>query len=189
MRKGLEIELKSLKMTYCAYGFALLMLSLTRIFFIVAVYIPDNYDFYTNLGYISGIAGLIYWLYVLESYLVKKTKRFFTIISVIVFSISIIALFGVVSRDFALDIQFILLPVALVVIVILYVYLIIKTTGTVRVKSSWVLVGLALIAVAQVMDGQDFISALPEFPLIIAPLIMLAGVMIFIISQLFYERS
>ncbi|MHA1294895.1 MAG: hypothetical protein ACTSQJ_19850 [Promethearchaeota archaeon] len=186
--KGLKTELKSLKMSYFAYGVVSLMLGLTRIFFIVAVYIPENYDFYTTLGYISGISGMIFWLYIVETYLVKKTKRIFTIICSISLSISIIALFGAVSRDLALDIQFILLPFALAVIVLLYIYMIVKTTGTVRVKAIWVLVGLALIAVAQVLDGQDFISAFPNFPLIITPLIMMAGILIFMISQLYYER-
>ncbi|MGQ4876024.1 MAG: hypothetical protein ACP6IY_18315 [Promethearchaeia archaeon] len=175
-------------MTYFAYGVVSLMLGLTRIFFIVAVYIPENYDFYTTFGYISGISGMIFWLYIIETYLVKKTKKIFTIICSISLSISSIALFGVVSRNFALDIQFLLLPFALAVIVLLYIYMIVKTTGTVRVKAIWVLVGLALIAVAQVLDGQDFISAYPNFPLIIAPLIMMAGILIFMISQLYYER-
>lgn len=185
--KGSKFKLKSMKMTYFAYGIVLLMLGFTRIFFIVAVYIPDNYDFYTTLGYLTGIGGMIFWLYVIESYLVTKTKRIFTIICLITFSISAIALSGAVSRDFALNIQFILLPAALGIITLLYIYIILKATGNVRIKAIWVLVGLALIAISQVMDGQGFILAFPDFPLIIAPIIMIIGILLFAESQLYYE--
>ena len=175
LRKGLSFDLKSMKMIYSAYGFVCLMLGFTRIFFIIAVYIPDNYDFYTTLGYITGIAGMIFLLYVVETYLVKKTKDIFTFVCLIAFVISILALFGLfgISRDFALNIQYILLPVALVVILLMYIYIIVKTTGTVRTKAKWLLVGMIFIAISQVMDGESFITALPWFPFEIAPSIMM----------------
>ena len=186
-REGKRMELKSQKMANYAYGTFMLGMGITRIVFIIAIYIPEAYDFWTTLGYITGLIGLIFWLYVLETFLVQKTKKIFTIISIIAFGFSSIALFGVISRDLALNIQYILLPFSIGIILILYIYLIAKTTGTVRRKVEWILIGLFLIAAAQVLDGQTFIEAVPTFPLIIPPIIMISGILIFISSQLFHK--
>jgi hypothetical protein len=159
----------------------------TRILFIIGFYIPDSYDFYTLLGYISGTSALIFWIYVLEKYLVKKTKKIFTLITLVSFSFSILALFNIIDRSIALNLQYILLPFAIAVILILYLYLIKKTTGTVRKKAVGILIGLALVLIGQVMDGETFISALPTFPLLVAPIIMIGGIITFIGSQLFYK--
>lgn len=190
VKRGKKEELKSLKMTYYAYGFTSLMLGFVRIFFVVAVYDLINYHFWVLLGYLSGVGGLIFWLYVCEKYLLmNKTKKVFTFICVVVFCVSLVALAGLIERSIALDIQYILLPVALAVIAFVYIYIIVKTTGTVRIKAKWILIGIFLIAIAQVLDGEDFITALPWFPLWIPPIIMAVGIVIMIVSQLYYERS
>ena len=191
IKEAAKTELMSLKMSHYAYGVFLLLMACTRIFFIIGYYlgaIPGAYDFYTSLGYISGTAGLIFWIWVLEKYLVQKTKKIFTLITLFSFSFSIFALFGIVKRSVALNFQYILLPFAIAVILILYIYLIKKTTGTVRRKVEGILFGLFLILLGQVMDGETFISALPTFPLLIAPIIMITGIITFFSTQLFYKR-
>ena len=130
-----------------------------------------------------AVAGIIFWLYIVENYLIKKTKRIFTIISTVSFIISIIALLGPVSREFALNIQYILLPFSLGAIAILYFYIIAKTTGDLRNKAIWILIGLVLIALAQILDSEAFITAFPSFPLEITPIIMIIGIFIFLFSQ------
>lgn len=182
--KGRKLDLKSQKMLFIAYGIASLGLGFTRLFFILGVHIPDQYDFYTTLGYLSSLAGIIFWLFVLETYLVPKTKKIFTIISLIAFTISTIALVSpLLSREFALQLQYILLPFSLGAIAILYIYLILKTTGEVRVKAIWILVGLVLIAIAQIVDGEAFITAFPTFPLVIPPIVMMLGIGLYVIPQ------
>ena len=193
-------ELKSQKMINKAYGIFLLCMGLTRIFFILGVYFylptlcDDCYDFYTTLGYISAIAGVAFWLYVAETHLIHKTKKLFTILSIILLALSLIVLFGIIfpdlaiiDRDLSLELQTYLMPVAVGILGILYIYLVIKTTGTVRKKIFWVIVGLLMIAAAQILDGEGFITSLPNFPLEIAPLIMITGLILFISSQIFYK--
>ncbi|MHA1149946.1 MAG: hypothetical protein ACTSR8_17045 [Promethearchaeota archaeon] len=181
--KGRKLDLKSQKMLFYGYSMASLGLGFTRVFFLLGVHIPDQYDFFTTLGYLSSLAGLIFWLYILENYLVPKTKKLFTIVSVIAFLVSVVALLSPLPREFALNIQYILLPFSLSAIAVLYIYIIIKTTGDVRVKAIWILIGLVLIAVAQILDGEAFITAYPTFPLVIPPLVMMVGILLYIIPQ------
>jgi hypothetical protein len=188
IREGIKTELKSQKMGNYSYGVFLLLSGFTRIFFVIGFYIQSDYDFWTLLGYISIISGIVFWLYVLETHLVKKTKRIFTLISLIALSFAFLALFNIIERDLALEIQYILMPASVAIIAILYFYLIAKTTGTVRKKVIGIIIGLVLFALAQIMDGQTFIGAFPDFPLIVAPIIMIAGVFTFIGTQLFYKR-
>ncbi len=157
MIKAPKIEMKSQRMHYIAFGFFSLMFGLTRLLFITAIFIPDNYDFYTTLGYITSLVGIIFFLYVLETYLVQKTKRIFFYISLITFIFSTIALFGGTSRYLALQIQYILLPIVLGAVALLYIYLILKTTGALRKKIIGILVGMVLIALAQILDSEAFI--------------------------------
>jgi hypothetical protein len=189
LRKAMK-ELRSREISYIvyiAYGIFLIGMGLTRVFFLIAFFIPDLYDFYTILGYISAISGLVFWLYVVETRLVKKTKKILTITSLIIFGISILALLGLADRYLALEIQYILMPVALGAIFILYLYLITKSTGTVRTKVVWILIGIIMVMFASVLDGEAFVTANPNFPFFIAPTIMSAGVFIFIYTQLYYK--
>ena len=184
--QGKKLEMKSQKAMNYGYGSFFSLFGLLRIFFMLGVYFPDNggYDFFTNLGYISGILGVIGLLYVLETYMVPKTKKIFLIISVIAFAICLIALiFPGASRNLALEFIYYLMPIAVGFIVILYVYLISKTTGIVRKKAQWVLIGLLIIVVGHMMDTSFFISALPQVPQELAPIIMSTGIIVFLISQ------
>lgn len=189
--KSKHADIKSQKMLYIGYSLFLLFFALTRIFFIIGVYEADAftgaYDFYTNLGYIMGIIGLISWLYIVETYMIKKTKRIFSIFAIIVFMISIIALLGPLSREFALQLIYILMPVAIGAITLLYGYIIVKTMGTIRKKALWLLIGLLIVIVGHFMDSQFFIEAFTGFPLEIAPSIMIVGEIIFLASQYIFE--
>ena len=101
-----KLEMKSQKAMNYGYSIFFSLFGLLRIFFMLGVYFPDNgsYDFFTNLGYISGILGVISLIYVLETYMVPKTKKIFLIISVIAFVICLIALiFPGASREIALE--------------------------------------------------------------------------------------
>jgi hypothetical protein len=184
--KSTKIEERSPKLVYLAYGMFYIFFGLTRIVYIIAVYNPDSYDFFTTLGYITQALALISILYVLETHIVKSTKKIFLIITIIAFFISVIALVGVISREFALTMLFILLPFSSGVILILYIYVIIKSTGTLRKSAIGLFFGSLMMYAAQIMDSEMFIGlAYPIIPLIleITAVIMIFGVIIFTFSQ------
>ena len=182
--KSSKVEMKSQKMLYIGYGTFGLFFGISRIFFILGFFNPESYDFFTTLGYITGSIGIIIWLYILETFMIKQTKRIFLIMSLISFGISLIALVGLTDQYVALNLIYITLPISLGAILILYIYLIIKTTGTIRKKASWLLIGLLLIMIGYTMDTEYFLSNFQGIPLEISPSIMIAGILLFLIKQI-----
>lgn len=186
MIKAIKIQEKSAKSMFIAYGLFYIFFGLTRILYIEAVYILGMYDFFTTLGYITQILALIFIIYVLETQIVKSTKNFFLIITIVAFVIALISLVGVTSirRYFALTLLFILVPISASVIMILYLYVIIKSIGGIRKKAIGLFIGSLMMFASQVMDSEMFISAtFPFVPLEITPIIMIIGVIIFTLSQ------
>ncbi|MHA1437134.1 MAG: hypothetical protein ACTSPD_06120 [Promethearchaeota archaeon] len=191
IKKSQKMDLKSQKMLYNAYGLFFLFFGFTRIFFITAVYqtdaCTDCYDIYTILGYIAINIGIVFWLYVLETHLIKKTKKIFLTIAMISLGVTSIALIGIIKRETILDIISVLLIISLLEIIILYIYLILKSTGSVRIKSIWLLIGMLLMFLGYSMDSEFFFENFPGVPLEISPIIMCAGILIFLFTQL-YEK-
>ena len=184
--KAIKSEGRSPKLMYLAYGIFYIFFGLTRILYIVAVYNPDSYDFFTNLGYITQNLSMISILYVLETHIVKSTKKIFLIITVIAFFISLISLIGVISREIALTMGFILLPFSGGAILILYLIVSIKSTGALRKSAIGLFFGSLMMYAAQILDSEMFIGLMyPIIPLIleITAVIMILGVIIFTFSQ------
>ncbi|MFO8017185.1 MAG: hypothetical protein R6U96_00995 [Promethearchaeia archaeon] len=184
LMKGREIDLKSSKMVFFGYAVFTLFFGLTRIFFIFGVRNSEYYDFYTTVGYISSLIGIIFWLYILETYMITKTKKIFLIVTLITFGIALVSLIGGADRYIALTMMYTLLPVSIGVVFFLYIYIIIKGTGAVRKNAAWLLVGLIFITIGNMMDTELFVSSFPAFPLEIPPVIMIIGILIFLYSQL-----
>lgn len=189
--KVTKSRLKTAKMIYLGYAIFGICFAITRIWFIIAVIeadaCTDCYDLYTSLGYIFGIIGILFWLAVVETYMIPQTKRVFTIITIGAFIIVLITLFSPTSRYFALTMIYILLPFSVGAIILLYIYIIIKSTGSVRKRAIWLFVGLVFIAIGYMMDSEAFVGAVPGFPLEISPLLMIIGTLTFIITQVAYE--
>lgn len=187
--QGKRLEMKSQKMMNLGWGIFFIFFALLRIFFMLGIFMGEptatleEYDLYTNIAYVVGLFGIICLLYVLEKYMTPQTKRIFLIITVAAFVICLVALVIPGGRDIALDVIYVLMPVAIGFIAIIYIYLIIKTTGALRKKCIWIFISLLIIVIGHLMDTQFFIGAFPTIPLFISPLIMSAGVIVFLISN------
>ncbi len=186
--KAYKTEMKSQRMMQVGNAFFAAFFGLMRIFFIIAVYEEfagrHNYDFYTTLGYIVALIGLIFWMFVLERYMIRKTKMIFTTIAIVSFIIALIALSGIIERGAALTLIYIILPFSLVIILMLYIYLIVKTTGEIRTKAEYQLLAILLMFIGHLMDSEIFMTNLAFIPLEIAPSVMIAGVILFMWKQL-----
>jgi hypothetical protein len=179
--KALKIELKEPKTGFFAYCIFCSVFALGRIAFTIGNITPASYDFFTSIGYILAPLSIVPLLYVLETQIVTNTKKIFLIITIIGISIALISLIFPDARYFALTMLTILMPFSTVSMIILYIYVIIKTSGTVRKKAFLILFGLALIGISQVIDSEYFVRAVPlELP----PICLTVGTVIFTISQL-----
>jgi CDP-diglyceride synthetase len=184
-KEALGLEQKQPRSGNLAYGIFSLFFGMTRMVYVIAVYMPNSYDFFINLGYIFLMVALISIIYVIETQVITSTKKIFLLINSIAFIIALFTLIGVASRYFALTMLYILAPISIFVILGMYLYIFIKSKGKVRQKALIILCGFLLVTLAHFMDSEAFIGALPFIPLEITPIIMSAGIVIFTYGHLY----
>jgi len=198
--KAKKQEIKSakrIKLSFAIFGF---FYALTRIFFILMFQDftnPDqNYDLFASLAYSCGMIGFLSIIWALERIKYKK-KYFFliglatTVITIICSGIIIVFIISGVGttdlRENMLTIIFIGTPISALIIFILYISLIRMSTGIVRKKAIYSLLGLMIMFVGIVMDSQFFL-AFEFIPLWIkmdlVPIIIIGGYLLFAITQL-----
>ena len=154
----------------------------------MAVYDPLNYNIYVTIGYLFALVALVFIQYLIETQVITQTKGIFTIISLILLGIIIITLIGITTRDFATFFMYLIMPISVSIIALMYIYIIIKSSDRVRNKAILVFLGIALILVAHLFDSENFIGATyPYFPLEFAPLLTIIGTVIYIYSNLLFK--
>jgi len=186
---GIKTESKEIQLGYFAFGLFYIFFALHNIFYIIGVYIPENYDFYTTLGYIFALIAMIFILYVVETQIITFTKKMLTILNVILLIICIIALIGITSRYVAYAIINILPIILVAAIMSIYIYLIVNSDGKTRIKAIFILIGIILIYTSEMMDSEWLIGIFPSFPFIIVPIIMIIGTLLFTYFNLFYSTT
>jgi len=176
-------------MTYLSYGIFCLFFGFVRLFFILGELYADFYDFYTVLGYILGIIGIIFWVYMIETYmLLKKTKRICTILLFISGIIAFITLIGGFNRYIALITIMVTLTITAAMILLLFIFIIINSKGTTRLKAILLFLAVALLFIGHAMDSEWFSTNFPDVPNLIAALIMIGGIVVFT-SFLFFVKQ
>lgn len=163
-RKGKTYDLEATKKIIYGYGHLGLFYGITRFFFVFAI-VYDNcsqYSFLINLGYPPGLIGFSLLIGPLER--VKYKKKYFTIAS---WALTIVTTVGVflslfVSgdiREIFLIIILIGTPLCAVFTFVLYIQLIKGSTGAVRKKAIASFIGLMILVVGIVLDGQFILEA------------------------------
>ncbi len=179
-------ETPSQKHLYLAYGLFSLGYGITRVLFNIGIYIPDQYEFYTTLGYFPSIAGGIALIFVAELHLVPKTKKLITIIMVGVLVIAILSFANVITLgengvyNYYLIVGASLL--AVLFISIIYIVLLKYSTGGLRRKTLGAFLGILLLSVAAVLDSQVGISLLAG-NILIPPILIIVGIVLFVVFQ------
>ncbi len=187
--KSLKLEMKSQKRVFLGYGLFLLLYGFARLFFLVAMLCGNFFegcrDFYLTLGYFVGIVGVIFIIYIMETYLLK-TKKILTFISISVSIITLIALMGLTTREIANQMIYFLLPSVILAVCFSYIYLIIKTPGSSRRKALWALIGIIVLFFGHLINTHEFRILFPveQIASILSPIVIMIGVIIFTASQL-----
>ncbi|MHA1682680.1 MAG: hypothetical protein ACTSUE_17205 [Promethearchaeota archaeon] len=177
------------------YGMFALFYSLCRIFFIIAVWFPDeswsanSYDYFVVVGYLFATLGLTSIIIVVERYLVRKTRYIFTILGLIMVVIYGISVLGMIPQDMALLLSFISSPVLIGVLVILYLTVAIRGTASIRRTALLMLTTIFMMGVAAIIDGESLVIAAPswfdndlfllELFYSVAPTILIIGIIAF----------
>ena len=182
--RAVKRDLKDPKIGFIAYCLFCGIFALARLIFTIGNITPDYYDFYTSIGYILAPLSLVPLLYVVETQIVTSTKKIFLIITCIGIVIALFSLIFPESRYFALTMLSIIMPFSSISMIILYLYIITKTSGRLRQKASLILIGLALIGISHVMDSEYFVRLIP---LELAPICLIIGVILFTVAQLYIK--
>ncbi|GAB4312788.1 MAG: hypothetical protein Kow0069_13640 [Promethearchaeota archaeon] len=177
-----KADLASQKWLYRAFAAFMATYGVTRVLFAVAVYDPDNYDAWVNLGYVFGIAAFVPIIVVVERFLIPQTKFAFSALGVVLSVVSVLGLAASLEREFILQVTQVAAPVLFGVVFLLYVVLVKQSTGIIRKKSARTLVGMLFLGLGIVLDGEAVLT-LGVVPLWIAPVVYLLGVVLIGVYQ------
>ncbi len=177
-----KAETPSQKNLYLGYGLFSLSYGITRFFFILGILFPDQYEFFTGLGYIPSIAGGLAIIFVAELYLITKTKKIISIFLLIALVISILGVAGVYSREVYYSLVVVIALVAVLFILIIYIMLIRVSTGGIRKKTIGAFIGILLLSVAAVLDSQVGVTLLAG-NILIPPIMIIIGLVFFVVFQ------
>ncbi|NMC05877.1 MAG: hypothetical protein GYA24_11730 [Candidatus Lokiarchaeota archaeon] len=191
-----EGELDIARRIKIGYAFFTIFYAMCRIFFIVAVWYPDetwstdSYDFFVVIGYFFACVGLTAMILVIEKYLITKTRHVFTIIGIVMCVVYFLSILGILTQHVALLLSYVSSPLLTVVMVALYLYLAVKGAAELRRKAIAILVAIALIGVSAIVDGESMVinagALLSGQDLIldlyysIPPVILMIGILIFL---------
>jgi hypothetical protein len=206
---------RKIKQGYAAF---MAFYALARIFYIVAVWFPNeswnpnSFAFFSVIGYLFAAIGLTSIIFVVEKYLISQTHRLVTILAIVMSCIYALTVFvmyvsgylyvlsqpwlGVftflstyLGQSLALTLSDASEPLLVGIIVILYIYLAIKGTATLRRNAILIIVAIALIVTGDLIDSDSIVAMVA--PLItnltyldlyyaVAPSILIIGVIIFV---------
>ena len=160
------------------YGisFFLLLLTLQRVAYIIAVKLSVDYNFWTNLGYICSLAGMTSFFLGIEKSVIRKTKYLLSLTTLIGVLIGLLALFDILPRDISMKITYIISTLATVIIIVLFGWMISKSAGSIRKKSLITFLGVVVLFAGIMMDSELVYGGLwPTMPLIIPPILNSIG--------------
>ena len=160
------------------YGisFFLLLLTLQRVAYIIAVKLSVDYNFWTNLGYICSLAGMTFFFLGIEKSVIRKTKYLLSLTTLIGVLIGLLALFDILPREISMKITYIISTLATVIIIVLFGWMISKSAGSIRKKSLITFLGVVVLFAGIMMDSELVYGGLwPTMPLIIPPILNSIG--------------
>ncbi len=174
---------------YLSFALFSVCYGITRMLFNLAVEFgyptPDEtvYNFWTSLGYITSMPGVIAVIYVAEKNMMPKTHKIITILMVIMLAAGILGAAEVYPREVALTVTNIMGPFAMILIIFIYIFMIRNSTGALRTKTLGAFLGIIIWFVAVVLDGQLAYSLVPTMPTILPPILYILGVSLYTIYQ------
>jgi len=161
------------------YGISLflLLLALQRVAYIISVKMSGaDYDFWTNLGYVCSLAGMMCFFLGIEKSVIRKTKYLLSLTTLIGVLIGLLALFNILPRDISMKITYIISTLATVIIIVLFGWMISKSAGSIRKKSLITFIGVVVLFAGIMMDSELVYGGLwPTMPLIIPPILNSIG--------------
>ncbi len=165
------------KWIFRAFSWFLWVYGVTIITIILSIWYPNNFDFWQGIANFVGMLSLVAGVAVLEKYLVPKTHHFLMVFAVVIVVVDVILLLFFPSEYLlSLRIAQIGAPILLATILLLYLFMIKQSTGTVRRQALFAFLGIALCGIGAIFNGEDLFKI--GMPLWAAPLLFGIGVVL-----------
>jgi hypothetical protein len=180
------------KSIFGAMSGLMFFMAIMRICYTIASrFLIDQYDFWTTLGYITGIIGMAWFIFVYEKNLIKKTKFLLTIFSLSAIIVGTLSLFEIITRDYPRIYTSAAGTIDILVVIIMYSWLVKITTGSLRNQTIISLIGILLTFGGFFIDSEIvfglFISLSVDvntiFIVTLAPALQSIGMIIIVFSQ------
>ncbi|HMF30914.1 MAG TPA: hypothetical protein VKK79_05850 [Candidatus Lokiarchaeia archaeon] len=169
-----------------SFGLLFFLMGVTRIVFILGYIIEAYYNFLLALGYAVASLSLLPIVATFEKWATPQTKRFFTIVAIIICVIAFYFVFTPAQSALSRTIQDIGMPVVAAEFAILYIWIIKNSTGNVRKKAISTFLGALVFVVGILLDSESIIEEwilISPFLIDIAPIVFAIGVIIMGVSQ------
>jgi hypothetical protein len=188
--KSLKIseEVKARKQMYRAIALFFYFYIMKRIFFIFSDFERDSngdtqlFYRYTALAYVFYFIALLNFIFLTEKYVINRSKYILTYIFIVGLIINVIVFFFPNFMPIIRYLNYIILYTEVVILIIIYSYLAINTTGQPRKKSIFIIVGLLVIAMAELLESEALIMSGITTPYY-SPIIFAIGATIFAYAQ------
>ncbi|MHA1821755.1 MAG: hypothetical protein ACTSU2_10710 [Promethearchaeota archaeon] len=183
-----KVDVVSAKWFYKSFALFFWIMGITRILFIFAYHLEAYYHAFLAYGYAFGALSLLPIVFILEKWMIHWSHRFFTIVGIVLVILGFyFAIFNFNASELSRTIQEVGMPILFLSFLILYLWLIKISTGSVRKKAVFTLIGIIITVLGIVFDGESFMEALigplQWVVLIIPPIIFTLGIIMMIISQ------
>ncbi len=179
--------LESTKKLFYSFAALCFFMGINKISFILA-YLTPYYHEALAIGYIAAALSLVYMLFVMERYLVKRTGYIFTGFSVfIAIFMSSVLLFPRMLETIR-NTGMIMGSIAPLLILAIWIIAAVQVIGLPRKKAVMTLFGFILVYLAYFLDSE-LIIRLRMIDDSIAPLLFCSGLLIIFYFQLLIEKE
>jgi hypothetical protein len=179
--------LESAKKLYESFAIFCVFMSINKIVFILA-YLTAYYAEFLAIGYISAALSLVYMLYVMEKYIVQKTRFLFTIFSIIIAVFMSSVLFLPEELENIRNIGIFMGFTAPLLILLVWCIAAIRSGGLLRKKAIYTAFGFILSYIGYFLDSESVIRQ-RIIDDAVAPALFSAGLLMVFYFQLFFNKS
>jgi hypothetical protein len=150
----------SQKWFFRSFGLFLVFMGLTRISFVFAYFIEPYYNLLLAAGYAFASVALLPLVFTLEKWMFPQTKKFFSIVGVTLTVLSFyFVIFQATDSEISRMIQNIGMPIMILAFLMLYIFMIRVSTGSVRKKAIRTLLGIIIFVAGILLDSEGLLES------------------------------
>lgn len=183
LKRTFKIDIEVTKKYYGGITLVCFTHGIARIFYFIYDFIFPTELLWWTLGAFVGIICMVIFIFVVETTIYTKTKHFFTIFGLI--GLGLIVVDMIFQLNLTHIIQIVVGLIIALIIVIIYLYVTIKSDGIVRKAFIIMIIGIIFLLLGQIGHTPTAHELFP-WTVFVAPIMMLLSFILFYISMTLY---